>query len=207
MERLELQVNLREATGKGVARRLRAAGEIPAILYGSGTDAVSLRVSSRAVERLAGTNQIIDLRGPAQVQGKLVLLKEFQRDPLSRNVLHADFYAVDTTQKIDTHVPLHFEGRPIGVEQGGVFEAVLREVEIRCLPLAIPAVLNVSVAGLAIDDAISARDIVLPDGVELVTEENAPVAHVLAPRLSTDEEGEGGEAGDKAEASGDGDGS
>ena len=201
MDKLELEVELRSGRGKGPSRRLRAQGGVPATLYGAGTPALSIQVGSRALERLVGTNQIIGLTGPSEVNGKLVLLKEFQRDPLSRVVVHADFYAVDTHRTLEVSVPIHFGGRSVGVELGGVFEALLREVEVRCLPLTIPEVLNVDISHLNIEDAISAAEIALPEGVELITDPRQSICHVTAPRKSTEdgESEEGAAAADGAE--------
>jgi large subunit ribosomal protein L25 len=147
MERLELEVNLREATGKSGARKLRATGAVPAILYGGGKDSLALSVDERALGAVLrrGTNQIIDLKAGDGFDGRLVLLKDYQRDPLSRRVMHCDFYEVDTKQTIDVQVPVLVTGKSKGVEQqGGVLDVVQREVAVKCLPLSIPDSLSIS---------------------------------------------------------------
>ncbi len=185
MDRVELQVELREDTGKGAARKLRAAGELPAVLYGPRCEPTSVRVGAQALARVLarGANQLIDLKGPQGVGGKLVLVKEYQRDPASRGLQHCDFYEVDTSQKIHVEIPLHFTGKPHGVELGGVLEPVLRELEVICLPLEIPASIDVDVSSLEVGDAIHAREIALPEGVELITDANLTVVHVITPRV------------------------
>jgi len=186
MERLELEVNLREANGKSGARKLRAAGAVPAVVYGGGKNSLALSVDERALGAVLrrGTNQIIDLVGGDGFSGRLVLLKDYQRDPLSRRVLHCDFYEVDTKQKIDVQVPVLVIGKSRGVEQqGGVLDVVQREVEVKCLPLSIPDSLTIDVSELEIGDARHISDLVLPEGVELMTDPGQTLVHVAAPRI------------------------
>src|SRR5688572_200684 len=111
MDRIQLSVEIRDGSGKGPARRLRASGRVPAIFYGSGTPSLALSVPSREIDRAVGTNQLIDLVGPSQVQGRPVLLKAFQRDPVSQHIVHCDFYAVDTTKNVVVTVPIHLMGK------------------------------------------------------------------------------------------------
>jgi large subunit ribosomal protein L25 len=193
MERLELEVNLREATGKSGARKLRAAGAIPAVVYGGGKESLALSVDERALGAVLrrGTNQIIDLKGGDGFNGRLVLLKDYQRDPLSRRVMHCDFYEVDTKQKIDVQVPIVVTGKSKGVEQqGGVLDVVQREVAVKCLPLAIPDSLTIDVSELDIGDALHISDLVLPEGVELMTDPGHTLVHVTAPRIEEEPEAE-----------------
>src|SRR5215510_11738692 len=101
MDRMQLSVELRNTNGKGPARRLRASGRVPAVLYGFGTTStMSLSVPARDLDRAIGTNQLLDLVGPSEVKGRPVLLKAFQRDPVSQHIVHCDFYAVDTTKNV-----------------------------------------------------------------------------------------------------------
>jgi large subunit ribosomal protein L25 len=185
MERVELKVELREGTKKGAARKLRAAGQVPAVLYGPHCEPRSLQVGAQALARVLarGANQLIDLSGPKGVGGKLVLIKECQRDAATQHLQHCDFYEVDTGQRIHVEVPLHFAGKPHGVEMGGVLEPVLRELEVTCLPLAIPSALEVDVSALEIGQAIHAGEISLPEGLELITDAALTVVHVVAPRV------------------------
>lgn len=194
MERPQLQVEIRSSTRKGPARRMRAAGSVPAVLYGPGTDAVMLGVSHRLLERLIDSNQLMDLIGDPSVEGRPVLIKEFQRDPVSQRLVHCDFYAVDTSRKLLVEVPVHFTGKAKGVELGGVLETLLREVEVRCLPTSIPSVLNADVTDLGVGDTLHAASIPLPPGVELVTDPELSIAHVIASRVATAGETEEGEA-------------
>ena len=94
MQRLKLEVSVREAAGRSALRKLRAQGAVPAVLYGTGVEALSLVIDGRSLERVlrTGANTLLDLRGPKEVKGKLALLKEVQRDPVSQRLLHCDVY-------------------------------------------------------------------------------------------------------------------
>jgi large subunit ribosomal protein L25 len=184
MERQELAASVRTTTGKGAARRLRAAGKIPAIAYGSGVSTLHLELPVRPLERALerGRSTLLALAGVRELDGRLVLVKELQRDPASRRIVHCDFYAVDVTRRVEVSVPIHLEGKAPGVVAGGVLEPMLRELVVRCLPLEIPAVIHVDVSRLEIGDSIRVGDLVLPAGCESVSDLAAGVAHVIIPR-------------------------
>jgi large subunit ribosomal protein L25 len=174
----------RAETGKGWARKLRASGRIPGVVYGRGTETRAITVEPAALERLLrssglGANTLIDL----QVGGssETVLLKQLQREPVRGAYLHADFYRVDLTQKVSVSVPVHLVGAAVGVELGGILDHPLREVEIECLPNAIPEFLEGDVAALEIGQSLHVRDLPLPEGVEIRTDADLAIASVSAP--------------------------
>lgn len=205
MERVQLEVGRRAELGKERARRLRASGSIPAVLYGARTESTPLVVDGRALEAVLrrGSNQIIDLRGLDGGDEHLVLLKELQRDPVTQRVLHCDFYQVDTSKRVEVSIPVHIEGRAIGVEKGGVLDVLMREVAVSCLPLIIPENVSVDVSALDIGDAVHASDLRIPEGVELLESAEAPVVHVVAPRVEEEPvEAEEAEAAAEAPAEG-----
>ncbi len=186
IERLELVVSLRDGRGKSVTRKLRAADKVPAVIYGSGVEPTAIAVERLALAKVlrGGANALIDLKGAKAVEGKPVLVKEIQRDPLSRKVVHFDLYAVNLQARIDLEIPLHFIGIPRGVAlDGGVLEPLLRTLEVSCMPLAIPESIDVDVSNLGIGDAIHVRDLALPADVVCKTEMDMTVTHVVAPRL------------------------
>ncbi len=185
MQRVELEVSLRETSGKGAARELRARGWIPAVVYAGGAPPTKLQVEARRLDHVIATSgrALLDLKGPREIKGKLVLIKETQRDPVSRKLLHCDFYAVDVAKKIHVSVPLHFVGRPKGVEEGGILEPVLRELEVACLPLVMPEAIDVPVDDLGVGDSVHVRDLDLPEGVEALAEPDLAVVLVATPRL------------------------
>jgi large subunit ribosomal protein L25 len=179
-----LVAEVREATGKGVARRLRAAGRIPAVVYGRGVESEAISVDPSALQRLlqgsgAGMNTLIEL----SVDGKTrtVLVKELQRDPVRGRPLHSDFYLVELDKKVEVSVPIHLLGRPPGVELGGILDHPLREIELECLPRAIPESVDLDVSGLEIGQSIHVRDLELPEGVSVRTDGNLAVASVITP--------------------------
>jgi large subunit ribosomal protein L25 len=207
-----LAAEVRTGTGKGVARKLRAAGRIPAVVYGYGKTNQSISVDPRALDQLlhksgAGLNTLIAL----QLEGgaRTVLLKDLQRDPVKGFYLHADFHEIDLTETVEVTVPIHFEGTARGEEMGAVVDHPYRELEVECLPTAIPDHFVVDVSRLDIGDSIHAGEIAMPEGVALRTDPEVVVASCMQPTLSTEptEEIEGeevseaeGEAAEGAEA-------
>jgi len=186
-----LQVENREGVGKGAARKLRAAGRIPAVCYGKGEPVIPVSVDPLELRRLlehsdAGMNTLINLRG-AGAEGRMVLVRELQRDPVRGRYLHADFYSIDVAQIVEVSVPLHVVGKAPGVELGGILDHQLRELELECLPLSIPTELQVDVSGLELGDSVHVRDIPLPEGVTLKSDPDLSVVSVVAPSKAEEE--------------------
>lgn len=207
METLTLEVEPREGTGKGPARRARAQGRIPAVFYGAKSEGRNLSVDARdfgrRIANLEGTH-LIELRSSvAQLDKRMVLLREVQHHPVTGLPVHADFYEVALDQAIAVRVPLHFEGKAAGVALGGILQPILREIEVRCLPTAIPDFIAVDVSGLAIHDAVHVGQLQLPEGVEAMLDETDTVVSVLPPTTEAKAEGEGAEAAAAGAAEGD----
>lgn len=189
-----LAAEIRENTGKGVARKLRASGRIPAVLYGKGKQTASLSVDPEALVRLlqasgAGRNTLIELKVGSG--SHTVLLKDLQRDPVGGHSLHADFFEIDLRQTVEVEIPLHFIGKAPGVDFGGILDHPVRELQIECLPNAIPESVEVDVSSLQIGDSIHVHELVLPEGVELKTEGELAVAICEAPKAEEEEPVEG----------------
>jgi large subunit ribosomal protein L25 len=185
METIELNVEPREGTGKVAARTMRSKGRVPGVLYGAKRDAMHVAVDGKEFEtkvgNIEGTHLIRLASATADLGGRLVLVKEVQRHPVSRALLHADLYEVDVTAKIRVRVPLHFVGRAEGVELGGILQPVRREVEVSCLPTEIPDFLEIDVSALGIHDAIHISDLKPPAGVEIPFDTDEAVVTVLPP--------------------------
>jgi len=185
---ISIPVELRDGRGKGPARRLRAAGRAPGVVYGQGKEAVAISLDPVQLERSikgshAGVNTLFDLTGHASVEGRTVIVKELQREPIRGGITHADFLELDLTERINVSVPVHVTGTARGVEmEGGILEHTLREVELSCLPNAIPDELFVNVEALSVGDAAHVSDIVLPDGVEMITDLELSVASIAMPK-------------------------
>ncbi len=186
-----IDVSSREGSGKGVARKLRQAGRIPAVCYGKGLEPVSLSLDAHALEMLLrksekGMNTLIDLKvdGGGSLDGTVVLVKELQRDPVRSSPLHADLYAVDLEEKLEVSVPVHLTGRAVGVEMGGgILDHALREIVVSCYPRAIPDEIPAEVTQLDVGGSLHVRDLALPEGVELVTDGDLSVVSVVAPTV------------------------
>ena len=205
-----LAVELREATGKGVARKIRAAGRVPAVIYGHGKASVSLTLDPVVLESMlrksgAGINTLIELEGDTAVSGRTVLVKELQRDPVWGYVVHADLFEIDTSERISVSVPIHLTGTAEGVTMGGLIDHVLRDIDLDCLPNAIPDSFEVDVTHLMVGEAIHVSDLEVPEGVHIRTHVDLPVVSVVTPAVEEEPEVEGEEVAEGAEAPAEGD--
>ena len=175
----------RDRLGKGGARKSRAAGQIPAVLYGHGETPIPVAVGTRAFEialhRHEGGNPIVNL---ALDGGEYTaLIRDVQYDPVTHDVLHLDFQHISLTETVEVKVALHFEGLAIGVKDGGgILEHIVRDVEVRCLPTAIPPSISVNVSHLNIGDSVHVRDLSVPE-VVILTDPDTTIATVVPPTV------------------------
>jgi large subunit ribosomal protein L25 len=178
-----LSAEPREGSGKGVARKLRAQGWIPAVIYGRTRAAQSISVRPEALQKLlrsaTGMNTLIDLT----LSGKsaTVLVKGLERDPVRGKYLHADFYEVDLAKKVTVSVPVHLVGKAAGTEFGGILDHPLRELLIECLPREIPQRVDVDVSALQVNESIHVSDLKLAAGLTIKTDGALAVASVVLP--------------------------
>src|SRR5215831_2676959 len=182
--RATLQAKPREGAGKGPARRLRAQGLIPAVVYGRHSKtaqqiAVDPLAIKQAVSAPARLNTLIQLK--LDGQEKLVLLKDFQLDPVSRQMLHADFLEVQEGERVKVNVPIVLVGKPAGVLAGGILSQARRQIEVLALPTAIPDKIEVDVSHLKMAQALHINDVKLPEGIAVRTTVNFTVAVVSVP--------------------------
>jgi len=187
MKRFNLAVDSRTETGTGPNRRLRVAGQIPAIVYGASSDPEKVTLNYREFEKLmSGSNAetgLINLSGSGISGGESVaVIREIQRDPLSRRYLHVDLYRVRMDQENDFEVAVHGVGVPVGVREGGLLETHLRAVTVRCLPNQIPDAFNVNLVDLKLNQSFHVSDIPLPEGVAMVTEGEETLFTVITVR-------------------------
>ncbi len=176
----------RESRGKNEARRLRAAGSVPAVLYGVSDTAVAIGVSPKEISKIlhsrTGQNTIFDVavKGGEKTP---VMIADWQVDPVKEYLLHVDLKRVDLTKRIRVKVPVHTHGEPRGVKiQGGQHEIITREIEIECLPEDIPEQFTVEVAELGIGQSIRASDVALMGSMTLVSPGDAVISHVVSLR-------------------------
>jgi large subunit ribosomal protein L25 len=202
MAELKLTATKRDETGKGAARRARAAGRVPAILYGRGMDPVSLEVDRRefvtALKTDAGMNVLLDI----EVDGTntLALTRELQRDPVRGTLLHADFVKVDRTQAIEVEVPVHLVGEAQGTKEGGALENPLFSVHVRTLPGNVPEAVEGDVSAMNIGDTLRVADLRVPTDVEILNDPDSVVASIAAPISEEELEAMEAEAGIEMEA-------
>jgi large subunit ribosomal protein L25 len=214
MADVQLSVDPREVTGKKV-KSLRRQGIIPAHLYGRGTDSLSLQAGHQAVTHLlrtAGRNAIIDLQIGGEPEARPVVLRSVQRDPVSGELVHLDFFQVSLTEKMKVGVPLVLVGEAPAVSVfGGVLLQSLDHLNIEALPTDVPQHVEIDVSHLdALDSALFVRDLPIPVGVQVLDDQGLVVAKVAAPRLAVEVEkaegeeeaaaAEGAPAGDEAPA-------
>jgi len=184
-----LKAEPREGRGKNEARRLRASGKIPAIVYGTEKNkAVEIAVDPRVLLRIlhseSGVNTLIGLEGAGLSAGGKVLVKEYQLDPIDHRLLHADFYAVAMDKTIVVTVPIVIKGEPKGVkQQGGVVDFVNREIEVECLPGDIPEHIDVDISELMLHQGIRVRDLPQNDRVKPISEPEMMIVHVVTVKV------------------------
>ena len=188
MEIVAVNVDTRAASGKGEARRARAAGKIPGVFYGPNQkQAIHLQLDekefAKKISVLEGSALIQFESSAADLKSRMVLLREVQTHPVTGAVLHADFYEVDLTKKLEVQVALHFTGKAIGVEEGGILQPIVREITVLCLPTEIPAFIDVDVSALGIHDSIHVEELKLPERVEPVYETNFTIVTVTPPTV------------------------
>ncbi len=189
MGEFALGVELREGRGKGVARKLRATGRIPGVCYRRNAEPLAVSLDPRELDLVirnssTGINTLIDLKvaGGGDFDGRQVLVKELQRNPISGAYLHADLYAVDLKQTIHVSVPIQLKGIAIGVTQSaGILDHATRELDVECLPNAIPEEFAVDVSELEIGDSIHVRDLEVLKGVEILNDPDVSIVSVVAP--------------------------
>jgi large subunit ribosomal protein L25 len=185
MAEQKLTAEKREGTGKGVARKLRAGGRVPAVLYGHGMEPLSLSVNARELNHVlhtgAGTNVLVDLL----VDGTehLTLPREIQRNYIRNQLLHVDFLAVSRTETIAVDVPVREVGESPGIKAGGVVEHHLFEVHVECLPTDVPEVIEADISELELGDALRVDDLTPPKGVTILTNPEDSVLAVVVPAV------------------------
>ena len=188
MEQINLRAQVRKTTGNGPARVLRRQGRIPAILYGPKTDPIMLSIDNKEFEQIVKKASIgsallkLEIKN-GQTDARSAMVKELQTHPVTGQFLHVDFYEVELTRKINAMVPVTITGKSQGVEDGGILQIVRRELEVFCLPTAIPEAIEVDISELEIGGSIHVKEIALPGDIELPEDVDFTVITVLAPKV------------------------
>ena len=169
---IALSGKLRESRGKGASRQIRREGRLPAVLYGRENN-VSLTVNPKELKKIVdekGINTLMDLSIEGDTEKKrTVIVKDHQEHPLKDGWVHIDFYEIDMTAKIKVQVPILLEGHSPGEKLGGLVEHSLHELEVRCLPGQIPHDFKVDMAQVQLDQVVHVSDLVIPEGIEVIT--------------------------------------
>ncbi|MBL7130504.1 MAG: 50S ribosomal protein L25 [Candidatus Omnitrophica bacterium] len=194
MEKVSLECMLREEVGKGKVNTLRKGGFVPATVYGQNESPLSIKLNRSQLIKFmhahhGGENMVINLvisgneKNKDYHKEKSVLIKEIQYDPVKDDILHIDFNRVSLTKAIEIKVPIESKGEAQGVKQeGGVLTHILWELEIECLPTMIPEKIEVDITNMNIDDAIYVKDLVIPEGIEVLTDKETIVFTLMPPK-------------------------
>lgn len=188
-DQVALAARPRVGSGKGEARALRRDGRVPAIAYGAALAATPLSVDARelyhATHTDAGTNAVIRL----EIEGDthLAFIREINRHPVRREILHLDFVTVDRSVKVEVDVPIVLEGDAPGVDEGGIAEQTLFALAVEVLPLEVPDQIAADISGLEVGDVLRVGDLQLPAGVESLVDAEEPIVTVVVPTLDVPE--------------------
>ncbi len=205
MSEMTLEVQKREAQGKNVNRRLRAAGMVPAVVYGRGRDPLTIQVERRRVEQLLretdGDNPVFLLKLAGTDQSRHTMIRELDMDPVNGNMIHIDFQRInmDELVRVSVHVELH--GTAYGVKtDGGILDFVTRELEVECKPDQIPSHLDLDVTELHIGQHVEAGALEIPEGVTMIDDPSRVIVSIVGKQREeiADAEGEDGLLTDEA---------
>lgn len=188
---VKLKAEKREDWGKEAARKLRQGGRVPAVLYGKGSDTMSLSVDAHEVrllfQSISVENTIVDLDITGEKAPVQTLVREIQIHPLRPDLLHVDFYRIRKGVKVELDVPVRLNGVPEGVKtSGGTLQQVVHSIPIKCLPNQIPSAVEIDVSGLGVGDAVHVSDLRLPD-VEILLDPEQTICTVAAQKAIVEE--------------------
>ena len=203
---IQLDSKKRTMTGKGSARKLRSVGKLPGILYGPETSPIMLSLDYKQLQKIlrgkSAENIIFDLKVDSNGidQSRRVMIKELQKDPVTRDYLHVDFYEISMEKELEVDIPVYLVNTPIGVSEGGILEHIRRELKISCMPKNLVDKIEVDVSGLAIGQSLHLEDIDLPPGLKSIEDGDLTIATVVAPAIEEEVEEEVEEEAEEAES-------
>jgi large subunit ribosomal protein L25 len=186
MEKIALTAQIREKSGKGVARSLRRNQMVPAVLYSHGKSmpiAMGNKDVTRVLNSEGGEHALISLKldGSKDKAERMALIKDYQVDPINGALIHVDLMEVAMHEKVKIQVAVQIVGASIGVKEGGIFQYGLRQIEIECLPNQIPDSIEVDITALKVNESLHVRDIKIVEGVRILTDPDATVATIQPP--------------------------
>lgn len=183
--KIEIEVTARE-TGKHASRTSRVQGKVPGVVYGPKAKPLNVLTDEKFLKKYMGRKHestIFNLKSTESgLNGVSVLLRDIQVHPLTRRAVHIDFYALDMTANIQVSIGLRFDGKPVGLSEGGVLELIVREIEIECKPNEIPDEIVVDVSGLNVGEALHVSDVKVPAGMKVMSLPTLTLATVSVPK-------------------------
>jgi large subunit ribosomal protein L25 len=189
MER-KLKAEARAQTGKGAARKIRAGGNVPAVIYGQGVDPLHVSIDGKELFHLlhtdAGMNVMVDMR--VDSDHFLAMPREVQRDHIRGQFIHVDFLRIKRDERIGVEVPVHLVGESHGVKEGGVIEHHLWNLHLECFPQDVPTSIDADISGLGINESLKVSDLDIPDKVTLLTSLDEVIVSVVPPQILRVEE-------------------
>lgn len=181
-KRIELAAEPRTLTGKQV-NQLRRAGWVPAVIYGHDFEPQSLQLPAHGLKRVlasVGGSQLLTIRIKGKDQPEMALVRDVQRDPITGALLHLDFYRVSMTEKLTAEVPLTLVGEsPVVAQREGILLHGISAIEVRCLPADLVETIGVDISGLGMNQAVYVRDLVVPAGIEVLTDPDEMIVRVV----------------------------
>lgn len=206
-----LKASRREGTGKGVARKLRAAGQTPAVLYGGDEDVVHLTLETHDADylfrKISVDNTIVALEVEGEKAPVQTLVRDIQTHPWKASLLHVDFLRIQKGVAVDVEVPVNLVGTPVGVRlHGGILEQIIHDLPLRCIPSKIPETIEVDISGMDVGDVLHISDITFDDDVEVTVAQERTICSIAQPKLAEAADEVEDEEGLEAAAAADGDG-
>ena len=185
MQQVRLEAQKRETAGKGAARGMRRAGNLPGVLYGRKNEVIPIRIDARGFQDFLqnyGENAFINLE-IADHGTENVMVKEIQRDPVSNQLLHTDLLRISMDEPITAAASIVLVGSAPGIQEGGILEFPHRQLTLHCLPTLLPEEIEVDISELNIDDRLSVEDISLPEEIEILDDPHTRIVAVVPPRI------------------------
>jgi large subunit ribosomal protein L25 len=189
-----LTAKRRSETGKGAARKIRAAGQVPAVIYGKDQEPIALTLDAREASQLfhaiSVENTIVNVQVDDDAEELETLVREIQMHPYRPDIVHVDFYCIQRGVAMEIDVPINYTGTPEGVKFGGVLEVILHELRVKCIPSRFPESFEVDVSALDVGDSIHASAIEVEEDIELLTDPVRTLCLVAVPKEEVVEEEE-----------------
>jgi large subunit ribosomal protein L25 len=183
MQQTQMKIETRTSAGKGISRKLRAAGRIPGVVYGRGMEPIPVSLEPKALTAAiageGGLNNLITLEGGGDLDKVVVIVAEIQRDVIKRNPEHVDLHRVNMNEKVRVNVPVSLLGTAAGVKEGGLLDFAHHTLHIECLPAQIPERIEINIAALKIGQSVHVSEIAFAEGVKCVDNPKTAVVGVL----------------------------